>query len=184
MQFTTPATGVSGFGDIRHLPVAHQMYPDRRCVLYTRSSGWAGAGVGKMTLEMKACAASAQIQVVTDVPYEEMYFAVEQGSVFARRVTLQLAAEHAARYGCLLVAPDWTRFVRPELYYRLSRAKGRNAARLAAQPTEEEYAKLRELTLGVQLATLLDPAATWQELHSAATKLRGTAGRPSGRDRY
>lgn len=175
--------GAHANSTVLDLPTALSSYPDSGYVLYTRSSTWSGAGTGKSLLEMKACSADVMLQQIVGQYCEQLFYRVESGSVYRSRIMLERAAKFAEQKGCVLVAPDLTRFIRPDVYYTLPRGKGLNEARKAALPTQEEYEKLRELTLGVPLATLVDPKATWQERHSCATKLRQNAGRPPGRKR-
>ena len=69
-----------------------------------------------------------------------------------------------------MVAGDLSRFLRARSY---SRTRNRNA-----WPTQEEFARLHELTLGVPLATVESPLLSEDERHSGATKRTGRAGRP------
>jgi hypothetical protein len=149
-------------------------------VLYTRSSTWAGAGPGKVKLEMKALAASDEIEKLTGavLGMSEIFFSVEEGNVFARRTELERAVEYAVRHGRMLVAPELTRLVRPARFYTLDR---RDPLRMTLRPTQAEFDRLRELTRSVPLATLVDPAGTGAEQHSAAVKRRGIAGRAGSR---
>src|SRR5262245_25366664 len=74
----------------------------------------------------------------------------------------------------MVVAPDLSRLIRAEAFC--------HRTNLEAWPTPDEFARLRELTGGVQLATLADPTISERERRSLATKRTGKAGRPKSID--
>ena len=80
------------------------------------------------------------------------------------------AAKYAAEQGEILCALNLSRFIRAEAYHRVHN--------IDAIPTPDEFAKLRELTLGVPLATLHSPLATESVRHIRATKMGKSQGRP------
>ncbi len=161
-----PASGVL------HLPEALGRYPERGIVLYNRNSSYAQAGRGKCKLHAKTAAFAKDVEpAAAGRTVLAVFDGVELGHLWGcARKKLVEAGEFTRRHLGILVAPDLSRFGRPLVY---SRTTNRNARMGPA-----DYARLRELTKGVVLATLEDPLLTEDERHSLATKRTGKAGRP------
>lgn len=155
--------------DILHFDEIIRNNLDASLVIYNRASGWAGAGKGKEKLREKTTPA---IQTVLDHAPGRLRFialGIESGKLSKPRPKLIEAAMEAAKRNSILVAPDWSRFIRAEAY---NRSENRDA-----RPTAEEYAQLHELTLHVPLATIESPHLSESKRHSLATRRTGKAGR-------
>ena len=75
-----------------HLPDVLDLYPGRPCVLYTRASG-AGTALAKVKLEFKAYGAAAQVEALTGEVYvAEVFYRIEEGHFYQRRLMLEQAA--------------------------------------------------------------------------------------------
>ena len=90
------------------------------------------------------------------------------------RDALKLAAEYALAKDAVLVAESVTRFIRSRDYNSVTNWN--------AKPTVADYNRLQLETDGVELATLINPDATPEEIRSYETK-RGkkSKGNPGGR---
>jgi hypothetical protein len=164
------------------LPLAAAVgrHPDADLVLYNRCSSWGQAGRGKAELAAKTRAVYRAVRAAApDRPLRAIVSGVEEGRVLDPanprrhlRDAAGRAAGFAARTGrpVILVAADLSRFIRAAAYHRVTNPE--------AGPTAAEFARLRELTGGVPLATVADPGMTERERQSAATRRTGRAGRP------
>jgi len=155
------------------LPLAEALtrYEDSRIVLYHRVSGRKQGASGK--IDEKTAAVYREMRKVTDRRLVRVVCAVEEGKLSTPRPALREAASVAAERGCLLVTVDLSRLIRAEAY---DRQRNRDA-----WPTVAEFGGLRELTLGVPLATVVSPLLSEDERHSLAVK-RGNPGRPRSID--
>lgn len=164
-------------GGILHLPDALKMYPDVGIVLLPRVSGPSQASNGKLDQktfalydECKKMAPEARVLFISR--------GVEEGKLSVPRPGLERAVQEivTSRRGAkIILASDMSRFIRSESYCRQKNWD--------VWPTPEEFNRLREMTCGAVLATLLDPQATESERHSYLTKRTGQCGRPRTLDR-
>lgn len=156
------------------LPLAAELerVPDARIVVYHRVSSYGQAGRGKCKLEQNTSAVVGAVQTAAPGRHRTTVQGVEEGRLTCPRKALARAVRHAS---CLpkgmIVAADVSRFIRAGNYDRRTNSE--------AIPTPEEFARLREFTRGIPLATLADPSMTESQRHSLATRRAGTAGRPS-----
>ncbi|MBI1915631.1 MAG: recombinase family protein [Planctomycetes bacterium] len=155
---------------VRPLTEATKQFPDAGLVVYSRVSSWQQAGRGKRKLQEKTDALVNAIRAQVPARIVSIVDAVEEGKLTKPRPKLQEAARLAAKQGCILVVADLSRFLRAEAYDPQKN--------LNAWPTREEFAHLKELTLGVPLATVASPFLSESDRHSAATRRTGKAGRP------
>src|SRR5262245_15298171 len=161
-------------GGTLHLPDALTQYPDRGVVPYHRVSEYGSqtGGKGLPKLIEKANAIRDEIRGTAPGRLRRIpFYGVESGKVSCPRPCLVAAAEWANERQAILVAADLSRFIRAEDYHRRTNWD--------AWPSDEEFQVLRELTLGVPLATLAPPELTESERHSRATKRTARCGRPS-----
>lgn len=154
-------------------------FPGAGIVLYSRVSSYGQAGIGKARLEAKTAPVVAEVLRLAPGRLRRIVRAVEEGKLSRPRPDrprprLIDAASYARDRGCIVVAADLSRLIRAEAYDRRKNAE--------AWPRPEEFDRLRELTFGVPLATLLDPESTERERLSRATRRTGTAGRPRAID--
>jgi hypothetical protein len=157
-------------GGILHLPDALERYPKKDLLLYNRVSSWGQAGKGKEKLVDKTHAVYLALRNVTARRLRRTSRGVEEGKLSEPRTKLVEAAEYATGYGSILVASDLSRFIRSEAYCHETNRE--------AWPTPGEFARLHEITGGVILATILNPAITEAERHRWATTRTRRAGRP------
>lgn len=138
-------------------------------VLYNRASSYSPGqyGRGGEKLETRTHQAYKAVRPLRRVV--AMRRGVEKGYMSVARPILEEAAEYARKRRLILVAPDLSRFIRAESHYK-------------EWPTADEFARLRERTGGVTLATIAPPTLTERERHRSATR-RGKPGRPSKDDK-
>jgi hypothetical protein len=164
-------------------------HPEAGIIVYNRVSSWSQAGKGKVKLKAKTQAVVEEVGLLIEAVIRlrtsegemsscRLQFTaegVEEGKLSAKRPTLLRAAEYAERHGgsgpMILVASDLSRLIRSEAYDRRMNPE--------AQPTPEEFARVREMTGGMVLATLEDSPLTETELHRKAMKGASRCGRPS-----
>ena len=168
-------------GGILHLPEALRLFPEAGHTISNRVSTFSQAGPGKVKLAEKTHAVFADYWRIApptqpwslfsppEVP--EVFQGVEEGKLSKRRRVLEAAVRYCREQDRLmiLIASDLSRFIRPEACHRQ-----RNPD---VWPTPAEFEKLRKITEGVILATILDPWASESERHGPATKRTGKAGR-------
>jgi transposase len=152
---------------ITSLAEAHNNQPHADFAALIRVSGRGKKWAARQAAQERAV--KDEVEKLTGRKVKKVFPCVEPGKVSARRETLRAAAQYAKRYGCVLVAWDVSRFVRAEAY---DHRTNRNA-----EPTEADFAKLVELTLGVVLAVVVDPALTESGRHSRRIRRGGKAGR-------
>jgi hypothetical protein len=160
-------------GGILHLPDALELYPERRLVLYNRTSGYGKqTGQDRSKLAEKQMVLYRAVRKLTDRPLKAVIsIPGERGKLSAPRPGLTDAARRAWKLNAILVAYELSRFLRPEAYDPRTNPH--------AEPTADEYRQLHEMTGGVVLATVLPPWLSEGERHSHATRRTGRAGRPS-----
>jgi hypothetical protein len=163
-------------GGILHLPDALEQHPGLSVCPYLRVSGYGaqtgGRGTPKLTKKVDAFRDEVRLAIKGKARLGHVpFFGVERGQVSAPRKVLTAAAEYSHDHDCILVATDLPRFIRSEAYRRHTKS-GRNTC-----PTPAEFELLREMTLGVPLATLVPPDASEKDRVGAAIKRMG-GGRP------
>jgi hypothetical protein len=143
--------------------------------IFNRVSTYKGAGKGKEKLAEKTLTVLADVlTVIGDRPHvrvRDIEKGVEKGQMSKPRPHLTRLIEDLRKWDGrkIVVARDLARFIRAEAF---------DENNLEARPTPEEFDLLREMSSGIILATLEDPAITEAERHRRAT-VRGGCGRPS-----
>jgi len=170
-------------GGILYAPDAVRLFPEAKHVIYNRVSTWSQAGAGKAKLREKTRSVNLDYWRIApptrafslfDPPEgPEVFHGVEEGKLSKNRKAFVKAIRYCREQEgpTILFASDLSRFIRSERYHRQRTPN--------VWPTDAEFQRLREITEGVVLATLLDPMASESERHSYLTKRTGKAGRPS-----
>jgi hypothetical protein len=160
-------------GGIRHFADVFKNNPTVGFILYHRVSSREQGGKHRAKLEAKTNAIFAVVEKLAGNAPIKTFCGVEEGRLSTPRQTLVRACELATAFrpmGLVVVAADLSRFIRSEVYDRRKNPE--------AVPTLGEFAQLRDLTRGANLATLLPPSATDSERHRASILRGGAAGRP------
>ena len=159
-------------GGILHLPDALRLYPEKRMILYNRTSGYGKqTGKDRSNLDEKEAVLHRAVRHLTNRPLKAVVsVAGECGKLSASRPRLISAAQDARKYKAMLVAYDLSRFLRPAAYDPRTNSH--------AEPTPDEFELLHEMTFGVVLATVLPPWLPESDRQSYLTKRTGKAGRP------
>jgi hypothetical protein len=166
------ATRLARSGIVRLADVLKKGKP--RFVVYNRTSSYSSAGKGKAKLEERGRRLYWEInRLGVDVSQLAgiIFNGIELGTVAAPRPVLIKAAKYAKERNLILVAADLSQFIRAEKY---DRRRYRNAF-----PTDGEFDRLREITFGVRLATVADPAMTETARIQLKIDKSPNSGRPS-----
>jgi hypothetical protein len=164
---------VDGYGGILLFSDALKQNPNANLVVYNRVSYQVQAGPRpeQAKLKQKTTAVVEAIHAAAPGRSLDIFQGVEQGKLFVPRPTLQQAVEFASSQSeSIIVAWDQARFLRSRSFHQQRSPM--------AWPTLEEFARLREMTKSIPLATVIDPAMNVSERHGHATRLTEKAGRP------